>query len=83
MTDKILIRKTALFCPFCGKKLRKYEYDTHIQQECYAYCSACKREYSTSLISSDISTNTANGACFYWMEGDTRILDRIRKSKKA
>jgi len=32
MTDKISIRKTALFCSFCGKKLKKYEYDTDIQQ---------------------------------------------------
>jgi len=51
MTDKISIKKTVLFCSFCGKKLKKYEYDTDIQQQCYAYCSACKREYHVTIIS--------------------------------
>jgi len=76
--NKILIKKTVLFCPFCGKKLRKYEYDTPPREACYAYCSTCKREYSVSIIISNKSYMTN----LWWKDGDTRILDWIRKKKK-
>jgi len=76
--NKILIRKTALFCPFCGKKLRKYEYNTPIRQSCYASCPACKREYSVSIVTS----NKSYMINLWWKDGDTRIIDAIRRAKK-
>jgi len=78
MSEKILIRKTKLFCPFCGKKLRKYAIRTDILHRCYAYCSACKKEYSVTIFPEDKPNNVE----FWWKEGEPIMLDTIRKKKK-
>jgi len=78
--NKLKIRKLKIYCPFDGKEMEKYDIADNISdyQYCYCYCKKCKREFLISIS----QTESGNGLSFYWKGGDTRMWDRIKKSKK-
>jgi len=75
--NKLKIRKLKIFCPFDGIEMEKYESDK-LYNLCYCYCKKCKREFNVGIIQS----KDGNSLNFYWKEGDTRIYNSIKKSKK-
>lgn len=71
------IRGLKLFCPFDGHKLQKYKMDSEILEQCYAYCSKCKLEFTVTV------PKEGDGSIdFFWQEGKPQMRDLIKRAKE-